>query len=319
MRFLTAIAFLAFLLAPLPAASQPLSVSIESIDVSRLPRLKMETAVRWNGVQLQSTQGLTLSVIENGQSIPADIWCPDTAAGTAVALVLDNSGSMTGGDFDSLKAGALSVIRMLGIGDEAAIYHFSNGGERVIDFSWDVPSLETAIGNLAIGASTPIYHTMSIAQQDLAAHPAARKFMLVYTDGVDNGSSERPEEVADAILVQNVTLFMIGYGSNMMSQGVMEDVALRSGGYYQRVYAPARLVALLREIGEEMLTQNCVITWETNCTDSLRALYVTAQYSIEGKWPRRIPCSSRHGVRISCNCACPVLPVLLPVTTASST
>jgi hypothetical protein len=241
----------------------------------------METAVRWNAAQLRSTQGLSLSVIENGQSINADIWCPDTATGTAVALVLDNSGSMTGVDFDSLKTGALSVVRMLGIGDEAAIYHFSNGGERVIDFTGDIPSLETAIGTLSLGANTPIYHTMSIALQDLAAHPAARKFLLVFTDGVDNGSAERPEDVADAILAQNVTLFMIGYGSNMMSQGVMEDVARRSGGYYQRVYAPAQLAALLREIGEEILTQNCVITWEANCTDSLRALYVAAQYNGE--------------------------------------
>ncbi|MBR9977268.1 MAG: VWA domain-containing protein [Bacteroidetes bacterium] len=122
--------------------------------------------------------------------------------------MLDNSGSISGVDFDSLKAGALSVVRMLGIGDEAAIYHFSNGGERVIDFTGDVPSLETAIGNLALGANTPIYHTMTLALQDLAAHPAA----------------------------------------------------------------------LLREIGGEMLTPNCVITWETNCTDSLRAMHVTAQY-----------------------------------------
>lgn len=278
MRLQAAIAPLVLFLATIPAAAQPLSVSIESIDASRLPRLKMETAVRWNGTQLRSTQGLTLSVIENGQSMPADIWCPDTATGAAVALVLDNSGSMTGVDFDSLKTGALSVVRMLGIGDEAAIYHFSNGGERVIDFTGDVPSLETAIGTLSLGANTPIYHTMSIALQDLAAHPAARKFLLVFTDGVDNGSAERPEDVGDAILAQNVTLFMIGYGSNMMSQGVMEDVARRSGGYYQRVYAPAQLAALLREIGEEMLTPNCVITWETNCTDSLRALHVTAQY-----------------------------------------
>jgi len=30
-----------------------------------------------------------------------------------------------------------------------------------------------------------------------------------------------------------------------------------------------------------MLTQNCVITWESNCTDSLRALHVTAQYQGE--------------------------------------
>ncbi|MBN1446328.1 MAG: VWA domain-containing protein [Bacteroidetes bacterium] len=243
--------------------------------------MKLEAAVRWNGMQLQSTQGLSLSVIENGQSIDADIWCPDTATGTAVALVLDNSGTMSGVDFDSLKAGALSVVRMLGIGDEAAIYHFSNGGERIIDFTGDIPSLETAIGSLAIGANTPIYHTMTLALEDLAAHPAARKFMLVFTDGVDNASGERPEDVADAILAQDVTLFMIGYGSNMLSQGVMEDVARRSGGFYQRVYAPAQIAALLREIGGEVLTRNCVITWETNCTDSLRALHVTAQYSGE--------------------------------------
>ncbi len=281
MRFLTAISFWTLLLATIPAAAQPLSVSIESIDASRLPRMKMETTVRWNDAKLRSTQGLTLFVIENGQSIPADIWCPDTATGTAVALVLDNSGSMTGVDFDSLKTGALSVVRMLGIGDEAAIYHFSNGGERVIDFTGDVPSLESAIGNLAIGANTPCYHTMSIALKDLAAHPAARKFLLVFTDGVDNGSSERPEDVADAILAQDVTLFMIGYGSSMLNQGVMEDVARRSGGYYQRVYAPSQLAELLREIGGEMLTSNCVISWETSCTDSLRALHVTAEYQGE--------------------------------------
>jgi hypothetical protein len=58
MRIQTAIASLVLLLATTSAAAQPLSVSIESIDASRLPRLKMETAVRWNGAQLLSTQGL---------------------------------------------------------------------------------------------------------------------------------------------------------------------------------------------------------------------------------------------------------------------
>ncbi|MCB2206644.1 hypothetical protein KQI65_18025 [bacterium] len=57
MRLQTAITSLVLLLASIPAAAQPLSVSIESIDASRLPRLKMATAVRWNGAQLLSTQG----------------------------------------------------------------------------------------------------------------------------------------------------------------------------------------------------------------------------------------------------------------------
>ena len=262
-------------------AAQPLSVSIESIDASRLPRMKMEAAVQWIGSRLPSVHSLSLSVIENGVTLPADVWCPDTASGTAVALVLDNSGSMSGVAFDSLKAGALSVVRMLGAGDEAAIYHFSNGGERVIDFTGDIPALETVITGLSIGAGTPLYHSMSLALQDLAAHPAKRKYLLAFTDGIDNQSSELPLDVADDILARDVTLFMIGYGSNMLSQGIMQDVARRSGGYYQRVYAPAQLAALLRDMGEEMLTQNCVITWESSCTDSLRALHVTAQYQGE--------------------------------------
>lgn len=272
---------LILLLAAFPAVAQPLSVTIEKIDATRLPRMKMEVAVLWNGNRLPNVQGLALSVIENGVSLPADVWCPDTASGTAVALVLDNSGSMSNVSFDSLKAGALSVVRMLGTGDEAAIYHFSNGGERVIDFTGDVPALEAAITRLSIGAGTPLYHTMSLALQDLAGNPAARKFLLVFTDGIDNQSSELPLDVADEILAQGVTLFMIGYGNNMLSQGIMQDVARRSGGYYQRVYAPAQLATLLREMGEEMLTQNCVITWESSCTDSLRALHVTAQYQSE--------------------------------------
>ena len=278
MAFHTLLSTAFLLLATFSAAAQPLSVSIENIDATRLPRMKMEVAVLVNGTQLRATQGLSLGVIENGQSIAADIWCPDSASGTAVALVLDNSGSMGLTDFDSLKSGALSIVGMLAPGDEAAIYHFSNGGERLIDFTGDIPALQAAIGAFAISGGTPLYHAMSLALQDLATHPAARKFLLVFTDGIDNQSSEHPLDVADEIIAQDVTLFMIGYGSNMLSQGIMEDVARRSGGYYERAYAPAQIAALLREIGGEMLTPNCVITWETNCMDSLRALHVTAQY-----------------------------------------
>ncbi|MBR9977267.1 MAG: hypothetical protein KFH87_04190 [Bacteroidetes bacterium] len=72
MKFSTAITYQClFLLAAVTVAAQPLSVSIESIDASRLPRMKMETAVRWNGAQLRSTQGLSLSVMDNGQPIDA--------------------------------------------------------------------------------------------------------------------------------------------------------------------------------------------------------------------------------------------------------
>ena len=257
--------------------SQPLTVRIESIDAHSLQQIRMKVALTRAGLPLPQPGKAAYLLKENGLEIPIDVNCPDSAIRNSIALVLDNSGSMSGEAFDSLKIGAHSVVDSIHVNDEAAIYDFSNSGERILDFTTDKLALHTAISGMMSSGNTPLYTTIQLALQDLQLR-GGKRYCIVFTDGEDNGSSVLWEDLIPLARSAGVHIFTIGFGNNKLSDYILSALAVETGGKYTRIFSPQLIADVFRDITTEILSPYCTISYSTaGCTDSLRFLNLRAE------------------------------------------
>ena len=258
------------------ALSQPLELRIHSIDAGALPQIRLKVAVTRGGVALTQPGRAVFSLLDNGMPMQIDVDCPDSSIMNNVALVLDNSGSLSGLAFDSLKAGAHSVVDSLRDSDATAIYNFSNGGQRVLDFTTDKIVLHNAISSLILGGNTPLYQTIDMALRDLATR-VGRKYCIVFTDGEDNASSVSWSDLIPRAQAAGIRVYIIGFGNTELSDDILSTISRDTGGRYWRIFAPALIAGILRGIASEIASPYCTINYEASgCADSLRILNLTA-------------------------------------------
>jgi len=258
------------------AMAQPLELRIHSIDAGALPQIRLKVAVTRGGVALTQPGRAVFSLLDNGMPMQIDVDCPDSSVMNNVALVLDNSGSLSGVAFDSLKAGAHSVVDSLRDNDATAVYDFRDGGRRVQDFTTDKAVLHSVVSALTIGGNTPLYQTIDLALGDLVKR-AGRKYCIVFTDGVDNASSVLWSDLIPKAQAAGIRVYIIGFGNTELSDDILSTIARDTGGRYWRIFAPALIAGILRGIASEIASPYCTIHYEASgCADSLRILNLTA-------------------------------------------
>ncbi|MBI5647215.1 MAG: VWA domain-containing protein [Ignavibacteriae bacterium] len=262
--------------------AQPLALDIRSIDASDLPRIRLKVALHRGGAPVGNAAGASFVLTENGRRITPASSCPDSAGITAVALVLDNSGSMGGSPFDSARRGAHAVIDSLRPGHLASLYRFTNGGEQVLPFTSDTALLHAAVRGLGTAGGTPLYRTMKLAITDLAALPPGRKFCIALTDGLDNGSGVASDELVPLARSAGIRVYTIGYGNTKLSDRILSDIARGTGGVYYRIFSPAEMTPIFHDIAGDLVSQLCDIEYDSDgCTDSLRLLTLEAGVGAE--------------------------------------
>jgi hypothetical protein len=183
---------------------------------------------------------------------------------------------MTGLAFDSVKMGSIAVVDSLRANDAAAVYDFTSGGRRVVDFTTDKQALRDTIGKLVVNASTPLYRTTDLALDDLAKR-AGSKYCIVFTDGIDNASPVSWQQVAAKAKALGVRIYSIGFGNTQLSDDALDAFARGTGGVYYRVFSPVQIATVLRGIVSEIISPYCTLLYNaTSCTDSLHFLHLDA-------------------------------------------
>ncbi|WP_328992918.1 VWA domain-containing protein [Kribbella sp. NBC_01245] len=170
-----------------------------------------------------STVTLTLDGESSTQSTPTDL-----------VLVLDESGSIDGGEFNQLKAFADDVVEAVaddGLftnGGRAAVVGFSTAAHTVIGLSTSETDVRNAItGNPQAGGTTCISCGLNQANTVLGADdPARNQVVIVITDGNANGGD--PTGAAATSLQAKATVFAVGVGDGV-SQATLETIASGPG------------------------------------------------------------------------------------------
>lgn len=165
----------------------------------------------------------------------------------AVGLVIDHSGSM-GRRYKDVITGALMFIRDSLKEDQIFVINFNDRPQLGLPadrlFSSNIAELRTALLSGTVGGHTALYDAISLAMDHLDKANLMKKVLLIISDGADNRSSHKLDEVAKRADRSGVMMYTIGLfdeNSQDRNPGVLKQLARQSGGL---VYLPESLEKL---------------------------------------------------------------------------
>jgi Ca-activated chloride channel homolog len=182
----------------------------------------------------------------------------------SLAILFDVSGSMDmAARSTAAKFAAHHLLSWLQEGrDEAALFSFDSRLREVAPFTVDTRSLQGALGEVDPFGATSLHDAISEAAARVATRPAARRAVVVITDGVDTSSRLSPAEVSGKAAAIDVPVYVIAVVLSIddpksdnatpqasrkapTSVGTIEDLARWTGGslYYSSNSASASKAA----------------------------------------------------------------------------
>ena len=213
-----------------------------------------------------------------------------------LALLVDISGSMRVGSktVDAQQA-ARHLFGALRPGDEAAVFSFDTGLDRVTPFTSDIPSLEAALGHVQTPfGQTSLYDAVAQVARAVAAEGPGggrmpqRSAVVVLTDGIDTRSRLTSEQVATISSSIDIPVYIIALmspiddpreGGTVQEElsGPLPTLARWTGGEMFMASAPAHASVAARQIVEELRHQYVIAFESSNRTGGWRALEVRAR------------------------------------------
>jgi VWFA-related protein len=193
--------------------------------------------------------GLTANnfrVFEDGRQQTIKIFQPeDTPA--AVGLVIDNSGSM-GRKKDDVVTAAGEFISASHPQDEMFIVNFNSKPWLALPsskpFTTDRNELQAALTQIRAQGTTALYDALKLSLNHLNEGTRQRKALVLLSDGGDNASLTKLDDVLRLAEQSSATIYCIGiYDVNERDRnpGVLKRIAKLTGG---EAYFPTTLANL---------------------------------------------------------------------------
>ncbi len=155
---------------------------------------------------------------------------------TAMALVIDHSGSMDGGSgrisrLSLAKEAALSALSSLRETDSIGVLAFDDAYDWVVPFTKasDTASIEYGISSIQIEGGTSIYPAVEQAVKELSKQSAKLKHIILLTDGEDGFRDY--QDLYDAMEEASITLSTVAV-SEGADTALLKDMAEKGNGRY---------------------------------------------------------------------------------------
>jgi VWFA-related protein len=263
--------------------------SVEVVSVSAVVRDR-------KGRFVANLQRKDFIVAEAGTPRPILDFRAQSDGPIKLALLVDISGSMRVGSktVDAQQA-ARHLFGALRPGDEAAVFSFDTGLDRVTAFTSDIPSLEAALGHVQTPfGQTSLYDAVAQVARAVAAEGPGggrmpqRSAVVVLTDGIDTRSRLTSEQVATISSSIDIPVYIIALmspiddpreGGTVQEElvGPLPTLARWTGGEMFMASAPAHASVAARQIVEELRHQYVIAFEASNRTSGWRALEVRAR------------------------------------------
>jgi Ca-activated chloride channel family protein len=210
-------------------------------------------------------------VLDGGLSRPISDF-RSTETPVHIALLFDESGSMDVGTKRADSRAAVGhVLSWLHSGkDEVALFAFDKKLSEMYPFTTDMGEVEKALERLQPFGVTSLHDAIAESAKRLVEHGGPRRAVVVLTDGIDNNSRLRPQEVSAIASAIDVPVYVIeivspldhpgartavGSASTAGAEGPLSNVATLTGGQLFVVSAPAHASVAARQIVTELRHQ----------------------------------------------------------------
>lgn len=163
--------------------------------------------------------------------LPVRLKAPDEEEkqSSALALVIDRSGSMSGEKLEMAKSASIATADVLTRNDSIGVYAFDSEAHVVVPMTRLTSTAAVAgqIASISSGGGTNLYPAMLEARNALQRVKAKIKHMIILTDGQTSGQGY--EAMASQCRAEGVTIstVAIGEGSHI---GLLQAIASLGGG-----------------------------------------------------------------------------------------
>jgi len=179
----------------------------------------------------------------------------------SLGLIIDASASMFD-KRDRVNLAALAMVKASNPDDEVFVISFSDEAYVTQDFTSDLKRLESSLRKFESKGETAMRDALSVGLDHLRGHARKdKKVLLVITDGEDNSSIQRQENLVRAAQLSNVIIYGIGIlgseqpASAQRAKASLDGLTLATGG---RSWFPADVTGIGQitpEIAHEIRNQ----------------------------------------------------------------
>ncbi len=168
-----------------------------------------------------------------------------------VAMVLDESGSISSSNFSEMKAQCSDLVSGLNDTDRIAVFTFDESVRTISTFESPSEAVKT-IGSLyQHDGNTAIYDAIKTATNGFAANSSSEKskIIILLTDGYDNSSSTIFNSVIAQAKASDVIIYAVGVG--YVNKTALTDLSESTGGSFYYLSNFSQLKAVFNTIIEE--------------------------------------------------------------------
>jgi len=168
--------------------------------------------------------------------------------GFSMLLVLDTSGSVKGPPLDGIKKSAMEFVSLLGELDRCAVITFNDEATLVVPFTSDKNRLSREIARvLPKGRNTVLYDALGQAFILLKKEKDKRRFVVLFSDGKDEGSRSTPNKVIKRARKSQISVFCLGYSRiERRYLRTLEKISQGTGGIFAEAPHFGEIVDLFR-------------------------------------------------------------------------
>ncbi len=180
--------------------------------------------------------------------LPVKLKAPDQEEfqSSALALVIDRSGSMAGQKIEICKSAAIASAELLTNKDSIGVYAFDSQVHEIVPMT-KVTSTSAIAGQVALigsGGGTNIHPGMVKAREELNKVKAKIKHMIVLTDGQTSG--EGYQALASQCHAEGITISTVAVGAGAQV-GLLQSIAAAGGGQSYVTMDPASIVRIFTQ------------------------------------------------------------------------
>ncbi len=244
----------------IPFLPEGAKVSINQVETTDFPRVKLYTSVTRGGMPLTGLTADNFRVRENNTDQGPIKVMVERDQISAVVL-LDVSGSMKG-SIEATKQAAIGFLKTLRKGDKVQIITFHEWVETIFPLGDDFAAAERAINQIRHRGDTALYDGIWSAVTAIRDIPG-RRAVIVLSDGVDddgygNQLSKRGLDEPLMLGIQtNIPIYTIGLGSKM-DAGILKTFAGTTGAEYVNAPTKEELDELYAKIGQKLSSQYAI-------------------------------------------------------------
>lgn len=224
------------------------TLTITGVDSQNYPTVSTSLTVTGNnGLPLVGLTASNFSVAENGRPVAPDSLVLGSDISQPLDLVLAIDISESGSDMAQILTAANDFVATLGPADQVAVLSFYDKVDTVQSFTSDKPTLTAAIDHLNAGGNGTVFNQAADqAVNLLAALPAGRKAVIMFTNSGDTANNLSPQGTLANAQAAQVRIFPFAFGTTF-NPTLMRNWARFTGGQ-------AYLMASSTEIRPNLLT-----------------------------------------------------------------